>query len=96
MRKKMTAEEADLRKKLGIPVGANVTFIDMGPGKPPRKTYGWTDEQVKNKTIEELDKMLESSKKVADKLRSALKEEEERFAGFTMIKLRNIELNNGA
>lgn len=88
-----TAEQADLMKKLGIPLGSDVTFVDMGEGKPPKKTYGWTDEQIQNKTTEQLEAMIESSRRVGEQLRKSLREEEERLAGFTMIKLRHLELN---
>lgn len=53
----MTAEshEDKMRRELGIPKGAHITFIDMDKNRvEPVITAGWTDDQIKGKTEQEL------------------------------------------
>mgnify|MGYP001058433334 CR=1 FL=1 len=86
-------DEAKMRA-LGIPKGANVTFIDMGRGEAERKTAGWTDKQILSKSIAQLDQEITQNEKAAQGLRDALKGQEDRLAGLRMVRFRRSELGN--
>lgn len=70
-----------------------ITYIDMGKGKVPRKTAGWSDKQIHNKPFDELEAMLNSAKIVLDTLRSSVKDQENRIHDFERILRRKKELN---
>lgn len=88
--------EQEARKKFGIPANANLTIVDMddNPDKYERKTGGWTDEQIKNKPLEDIEALLENSQKVEDILRKNLEEQTNRTLSYSLIRDRKIILNN--
>ena len=52
-------DEAKIREQLGIPNGADVQIIDLDAQRVVEVvTGGWNDEQIKNKSMEELEAML--------------------------------------
>lgn len=60
----MTPErEAELRKKLNIPAGGNITLIDLDAQKKPPEvvTAGWTDTQIRGRTITEIELLVSQS-----------------------------------
>lgn len=79
-------------RALGIPKGANVTFIDMGRGEGVRKTAGWTDEQIRAKSVADIDQMISQNEKAAQGLRRALEDQENRLAGLRMVRQRRLDL----
>jgi len=92
----MSREERDARKALNIPLGADVTFVDMdsNPDKHERKTAGWTDDQVRNKEMSEIDQMIASAQKVVDSLQQTIQEQQGRIADLRLIRNRKLELGN--
>ena len=92
MMKRHTPEQEAQMKALGIPLGADVTFIDMGRGKPPRTTGGWTDDQIQSKSLAEIDTIVTQNEKAAQGLRDALRGQEERLASLRMVRQRRLEL----
>lgn len=87
-----TPEQEAKMRAMGIPLGSDVSFIDMGRGRPPRTTGGWTDEQIQQKSLEELDTMISQNEKAAQGLRDALKEQEDRLIALRMVRHRRVEL----
>ena len=88
----MNAKEAQLRKTLGIPPNAALTVIDMGEGKVEPKTAGWTDTQIRNKTIAEFDLQINSEELAVEKLRQTVKTQESRISDLRRIRARRLEL----
>jgi hypothetical protein len=84
--------DKEQREALGIPVGADVTYIDMGPGKVERKTAGFTDAQISEKTLAEIDAMIHSGQLAIDKLRETVRDQEDRVNGYRRIRERKVEL----
>lgn len=91
---KMSADEKAMREKLGIPMGASLTLIDMdaNPDKYERKTAGWTDEQIKNKTVAEFDAMINSAQLAIDSLEATVRDQKERVVDLQRIRGRRTEL----
>ena len=90
----MSEDEKQMRKKLGIPMGASLQLIDMdaNPDKYERKTAGWTDEQIKNKTVAEFDAMINSAQLAIENLEDTVREQKERAMDLQRIRGRRVEL----
>ena len=58
------------RKQLGIPVKADVTWIDLDEQQEPPEvvTAGWTDTQIKNKSLEDIDSLIKQNELAAESL----------------------------
>jgi hypothetical protein len=92
MARRYSPEQEAQMRAMNIPLGANVTFIEMGPGRPPRTTGGWTDEQIQAKTLVEIDALITQNEKAAQGLREALKGQEDRLMSLRMVRQRRIDL----
>jgi len=73
---------------------SNVQFVDLDAQRkpPPVLTSGWTDEQIANKTIEEIDAMIAAGEKGLESLRETVRGESERVDGLRLIRSRRIQL----
>jgi len=89
-------DEKELRRKLGIPAKAAMTIIDMdaNPDKYEKLTGGWKDEQIRNKPLEEIEDMIEQSKKVQATLQKNLDDQTQRILSYNLIRDRKLILNN--
>lgn len=89
-----STDETKMRTKLGIPDSANVTFIDMdkNPDKIERKTSGWTDSQIRNKDIAEINQMINSAQLVVDGLEDTIREQKDRISDLQRVLGRKLEL----
>lgn len=92
MSSRHTPEQEAKMRALGIPLGSNVSFIDMGRGRPPRTTGGWTDAQIAAKSLDDIDALIRQNEKAAQGLRDALHEQEQRVASLRMVRIRRVEL----
>jgi hypothetical protein len=88
------SDDLEMRKKLGIPVGANVTLIDMdaNPDKFEHRTAGWTDLQILGKSKEELELMVKQASMVEETLRKNWEDQQIRVGDLRMILNRRITL----
>ena len=88
-------KEAQIRRQLGIPPNADVTIIDMGPGKKPEpKTFGWTDDQIRGKSAEELDSLVTQADIAVDSLSTAMREAQDRAQGLRRVRSRKNDLGS--
>lgn len=86
-------KEKEFREKYNLPVGANVTYIDLDAQRTtPVITAGWTDEQIKNKDLSELDGMISSAQAGLDSLRETVRAEEDRLADLILLRGRKVSL----
>lgn len=90
----MDEKEAQLRKTLRIPPNAALTVIDMGEGKVEPKTAGWTDTQIRNKTVADFDLQINSEELAVQKLRETVKAQEDRINDLRRIRARRMELGD--
>ena len=86
--------EQEARKKFGIPPNANLQLIDMdaNPDKFEVITGGWTDDQIRNKKMEDIDALIEQSINVQNILQKNLDEQRERTMSYKKIKDRKLTL----
>tara|TARA_S200002703_G_C3717216_1_gene220331 strand:+ start:515 stop:787 length:273 start_codon:yes stop_codon:yes gene_type:complete len=86
--------EQEARKKFGIPPNANLQLIDMdaNPDKFEVITGGWTDDQIRNKKMEDIDALIEQSINVQNILQKNLDEQRERTMSYKKIRDRKLTL----
>ena len=82
----------DEKRALNIPLKAEGVFIHIEDEPPEPKTAGWTDTQIRSKSMSELDAMVGSGEKGLESLRATLKSEEDRIDGLRRIRQRRLDL----
>lgn len=82
----------DEKKALGIPVKAEGVFLHIPKKQPEILTAGWTDDQIRAKSIQELDAMIASGEKGIENLRSTLNAEMARVDDLRRVKGRKLAL----
>lgn len=82
----------DEKRKYNIPLKAQGTFLTLGDGIVETKTAGWTDDQIRAKSIKELDAMIESGEKALDSLRKTLRAEEDRINDLRRVRQRKTDI----
>lgn len=88
--------ETDLRQKLGIPPNADVVVIDLDAdreSKGARLTSGWTDEQIRAKSLTELEQMAENQAHLVRTLTDTIDTERVRLQSFEALVSRRRELS---
>lgn len=81
-----------LKKKLGISLTAQGTYLDLGPAQVELLTAGWTDEQIQAKSMDEIDAMIRSGEQGLASLRTTVSAEEDRIGGLRQIRNRKLSL----
>ena len=85
----MTDEE---KMALGIPVKAEGVFLHIPKKEPEILTAGWTDDQIRAKSMQELDAMIASGEKGIQSLRDTLTSEQNRVDDLRRVKGRKLAL----
>ena len=87
-------DEAEARKKLGIPPNMQVTMIDLDAQRLPPEvvTAGWTDTQIRNKMPNQIQELIDQNQMALDTLRQTTNEQQDRVDGFRRILMRKTEL----
>ena len=85
----MTDEE---KKALGIPLNAEGTFLHIPKIEPEILTAGWTDDQIRAKSMTELDAMIDSGLKGIKSLEATLNAERNRVDDLRRVKGRKLAL----
>ena len=64
----MDDKEKNIRKRLGIPMKTDVQIIDLDEQqKPPEMvTAGWTDTQIKAKTVKDIELLIKQNELALD------------------------------
>lgn len=70
----------------------SITFMHLGEGVKEITTDGWTDTQIKNKTLAELDAMIQQHETVLETLEETLREQRNRIRQFERIRRRKEEI----
>jgi hypothetical protein len=89
--------EAELRKKLNIPKGANVTLIDLDAQKKPPEvvTGGWTDTQIRGKTLKEIESIVRQNELAETSMETALASHRETLHSMRQVRARKLILGDG-
>jgi hypothetical protein len=82
----------DEKRKLGIPLKAEGTFLHIPKKEPEILTGGWTDDQIRAKSMQEIDAMIESGMKGVESLRATVRAEEARIDDLRRVKGRKLAL----
>lgn len=85
----MTDEQ---KKKLGIPLKADGVYLDIPKKQPEILTAGWTDEQIRAKSIQEIDAMISSGEKGIESLKATVRAEEARIDDMRRVRGRKLAL----
>ena len=88
---KMSEKEKALRKQLNIPLGAELTLLELEPDIEVL-TEGWTDEQILNKTAADFDQQIESAEKGIDMMEETIAGERKRIRSLRKLRARRLEL----
>lgn len=79
-------------------LGDNVTYIDLDDpaNQVPAEvvTGGWTDTQIRAKSSQEIDAMINSGQMGLDSLRDTIRKEEQRINNLYLIKQRKLLLGD--
>jgi hypothetical protein len=89
----MSEKEKALRKKLNIPMGAELTLLELEPDIEVL-TEGWTDEQIRNKSAADFDQMISSAELGIDKMEETIMGERKRIRSLRKLRARRLELEN--
>lgn len=82
--------ELEIRRKLGIPPSASLQVVDMGEGVVEPRTEGWTDAQIKDKSLQQLETMISQGMKGVEGLQKALTEQLGRVTSLQKIRDRKL------
>jgi hypothetical protein len=88
---KMSDKEKRLRRQLNIPLGANVTLLELEPDIE-RLTEGWTDDQIKGKSVSQFEQMINSAELGIEKMQETINQEQARIRSLRRLRQRRLEL----
>lgn len=80
------------RKALGIPLKADVAWIDLDEQqKPPEVVTGdWTDSQIQGKSIDEIDGLIKQNEMAADSLEKSLAQQRQVIYNLRQVRQRKL------
>lgn len=81
-------------EKLNGKLGGDVLYIDLDEQQTPPEptTCGWTDTQIRNKSLEEFDAMISSGEMGIASLRQTLDNEVQRISDLRRVRNRKTDL----
>jgi len=81
-------------EKLNGKLGENVTYIDLDEQQVPPEptTCGWTDTQIRNKSLKEFDAMISSGELGIASLKQTLDTEVQRIEDLRRVRNRKTDL----
>ncbi len=85
----MTDEE---KRELGIPLKAEGVYLHIPKQEPEVLTAGWTDDQIRAKSMQELDAMIVTGEKGLQNLKDTVRKEEARIDDLRRVKGRKLAL----
>ncbi len=86
-------KEEEFRRLYDVPEGAHITYIDLDAQKEtPMNTAGWTDDQIRGKSLQEIDAQITSAEAGLTSLRETVRAEEDRLAGLRLVRDRKVVL----
>lgn len=82
------------RKKLGIPLKADINWIDLDEQqKPPEVvTAGWTDTQIEAKSLGDIDLMIKQNEMAAEQLQQSWTQQMEQVNKLKQVRHRKLIL----
>ena len=91
----MARSEADLRRQLNIPAGANVTLIDLDATKTVEvRTHGWTDEMIRGKSVEEFNALIASRERMVESLQQTIDTERAEIGKLREVRARKLAIGD--
>ena len=84
--------EDELRKKLNIPKGTQVTLIDLDAQREPEEmvTAGWRDSQIKAKTLEDIDALIRQNELSVESLEKTIAQQRDLIHGLRQVRNRKL------
>lgn len=91
-------KQADFERQTGRKVPPEATYIDLDEQNQPkpreRETAGWTDTQIRNRSMQSIDADIASGEAGIDALQAQLDGERQRVMGLRQIKKRKKQLGD--
>jgi hypothetical protein len=72
----------------------NITYIDLDAQPKPVMTEGWTDEQIRAKSLDDLNLQVMQAELGVESLRDTLNKEVERIEGLKRVRARKLLLGD--
>jgi len=87
-------KKEDFEEMTGRKLAPGTTYIDLDEQQAePEPTFGgWTDSQIKNKPLDQIEAMIRSGELGLEKLRETIANEEARIDDLRLIKQRKLQL----
>lgn len=90
----MDEKERQIRKRLGIPMNSDVTIIDLDEQQKPPETVtaGWTDTQIKNKSIQEIDLLISQNELALETMEKSVAQQRDNINGLKQVRWRKHQI----
>lgn len=88
----MDDKEKSIRKRLGIPMNSDVQIIDLDEQqKPPEvMTAGWSDTQIKGKSVEEIESLIKQNELALDSLEQTVANQRQMINDLRQVRQRKL------
>lgn len=88
----MDDKEKNIRKRLGIPMNSDVQIIDLDEQqKPPEvMTAGWSDTQIKGKSVEEIESLIKQNELALDSLEQTVANQRQTINNLRQVRQRKL------
>jgi len=80
------------RKKLRIPVTSNIAWIDLDAQREPPEmvTSGWTDTQIKNKAITQIEDLIRQNELAVEAMEKAIAQQRNQINDLKAVRQRKL------
>lgn len=88
----MDEKERQIRNRLNIPMNSDVTIIDLDEQqKPPEPiTAGWTDTQISNKTVLEIEGLIKQNELALESIEQTLMKQRQQISDLRQVRQRKL------
>jgi len=88
----MDKREREIRKQLSIPMGSDVQIIDLDAQREPDEmvTAGWTDTQIRNKSLSEIEQLIHQNQLAVESMEKAIAQQQSNIHGLKQVKQRKL------
>jgi hypothetical protein len=88
----MDDRERQIRKELSIPMGADVQIIDLDAQRQPPEmvTAGWTDTQIRNKSLAEIEDLIRQNELAVESMEKAIAQQRNQINNIKAVRQRKL------
>ena len=88
----MDERERQIRKELSIPMGSDVQIIDLDAQRQPPEmvTAGWTDTQIRNKSLAEIEDLIRQNELAVESMGKAIAQQRNQINNIKAVRQRKL------